>query len=138
MTPRQKQLVRETFAKVVPISDQAAALFYSRLFEVDPSLRGLFATDMQVQGRKLMQMIGYCVANLDALGELIPAVKELGRKHAGYRVKPADYGTVGSALLWTLEQGLGPAFTPEVKEAWSDVYQTLASTMLAGAHAAPA
>jgi hemoglobin-like flavoprotein len=138
MTPRQKQLVRETFAKVVPISDQAAALFYSRLFEVDPSLRGLFATDMQVQGRKLMQMIGYCVANLDALGELIPAVKELGRKHAGYRVKPADYGSVGAALLWTLEQGLGPAFTPEVKEAWSDVYQTLASTMLAGAHAAPA
>ncbi len=110
MTPRQKQLVQETFAKVVPISDQAAALFYGRLFEADPALRGLFKTDMQVQGRKLMQMIGYCVGKLDALPELIPAVKELGRKHAGYRVKSTDYATVGAALLWTLEQGLGPAF----------------------------
>jgi hemoglobin-like flavoprotein len=138
MTPRQKQLVQETFAKVVPISDQAAALFYGRLFEADPTLRGLFKADMQVQGRKLMQMIGYCVGKLDALPELIPAVKELGRKHAGYRVTPADYATVGAALLWTLEQGLGPGFTPEVKEAWTDVYQTLASTMIAGSHAAPA
>jgi nitric oxide dioxygenase len=137
MTPRQKVLVRETFAKVVPISDQAAALFYSRLFETAPALKKLFKTDLQVQGRKLMQMIGYCVDKLDALEELVPAVKELGRKHAGYRVSSADYAAVGAALLWTLEQGLGPAFTSEVKEAWGDVYQTLASTMIAGAHAAP-
>jgi hemoglobin-like flavoprotein len=138
MTPRQKQLVQETFAKVVPMSDQAASLFYGRLFETDPTLRGLFKTDIKVQGRKLMQMIGYCVGKLDALDELVPAVKELGRKHADYKVKESDYATVGAALLWTLEQGLGPVFTTEVKEAWSDVYQTLASTMIAGAHAAPA
>ena len=138
MTPRQKLLVQETFAKVAPIADQAAALFYGRLFETAPALKALFKADMEAQGRKLMQMIGYCVGNLDALDQLVPAVKELGRKHVTYGVRDADYATVGAALLWTLEQGLGPAFTSEVKEAWTDVYQTLASTMLAGAYAAPA
>jgi len=137
MTPRQKLLVQETFAKVVPIADQAAALFYGRLFETAPALRALFNTDMQAQGRKLMQMIGTCVSKLDALDQLVPAVKELGRKHVAYGVSDADYAAVGAALLWTLEQGLGPAFTTEVREAWTDVYQTLASTMIAGAYAAP-
>src|SRR5580704_7610506 len=117
MTPTQKSLVKQTFAEVVPIADQAAALFYGRLFEVAPSLRPLFKHDIQAQGRKLMQMIGYCVGKLDALDELVPAVEELGRKHAGYGAKEADYDTVGGALLWTLEKGLGPAFTPEVKAA---------------------
>ena len=135
MTPRQKSLVQESFAKVAPIADTAAALFYGRLFETAPALRGLFHTDIQVQGRKLMQMIGYCVGKLDALDELVPAVKELGRKHADYGVEEADYATVGAALLWTLERGLGPAFTLEVRDAWADVYQTLASTMIAGVHA---
>jgi hemoglobin-like flavoprotein len=138
MTPRQKVLVKETFAKVVPIADKAAALFYGRLFETAPSLRALFTGDMTAQGRKLMQMIGTCVGQLDDLDRLVPAVKELGRKHADYHVSTADYAIVGAALLWTLEQGLGPAFTPEVKDAWTAVYQTLSSTMLAGAHAAPA
>jgi hemoglobin-like flavoprotein len=137
MTPRQKMLVQETFAKVVPISDQAAALFYGRLFETAPALKGLFKADMQAQGRKLMQMLGTCVGKLDALDQLVPAVKDLGRKHVAYGVNDADYAAVGAALLWTLEQGLGPAFTTEVKEAWTDVYQTLASTMLAGAYGAP-
>jgi nitric oxide dioxygenase len=138
MTPRQKALVRETFPKVVPIADAAAALFYGRLFETAPALQGLFKGNMQVQGRKLMQMIGYCVDKLDDLESLVPAVKDLGRKHVEYGVTSADYAPVGAALLWTLEQGLGPAFTSEVKDAWTAVYQALASTMIAGAHAAPA
>jgi hemoglobin-like flavoprotein len=138
MTPMQKSLVRQTFAEVVPIADRAAALFYGRLFEVAPALRPLFKHDIQAQGKKLMQMIGYCVGKLDALDELVPAVKELGRKHAAYGAKEADYDTVGGALLWTLEKGLGPAFTPEVKAAWAEVYGVLAATMIAGAHAAAA
>jgi hemoglobin-like flavoprotein len=129
MTPIQKSLVQKTFALVVPIADDAAALFYGRLFELDPGLRALFKVDMREQGRKLMQMIGLAVSKLDALDELVPVVEALGRRHAGYGVKESDYDTVGSALLWTLEQGLGPAFTPDVKAAWAAVYQVLASTM---------
>ena len=112
MTPSQKSLVQQTFAQVVPIADQAAALFYGRLFELDPSLRPLFKSDIRAQGQKLMQMIGYAVSKLDAPDELTLAVEGLGRKHVGYGVKDADYGTVGAALLWTLEKGLGAAFTP--------------------------
>jgi hemoglobin-like flavoprotein len=138
MTTNEKSLVKETFAKVVPISDRAAALFYGRLFELDPSLRSLFPTDIREQGKKLMQMLGYCVGKLDALDELVPAVKELGRKHAGYGAEEEDYATVGGALLWTLEQGLGAAFTPEVKTAWTAVYELLAATMLEGAKSAAA
>lgn len=133
MTAEQKSLVRETFAQVVPISEKAAALFYDRLFQLDPALRALFKTDIRAQGKKLMQMIGTCVSKLDTLDEIVPAVKDLGRRHAGYGVKAADYQTVAAALLWTLEQGLGPAFTPDVKAAWTEVYVVLAGTMQAGA-----
>ncbi|MES1164328.1 MAG: globin family protein [Verrucomicrobiota bacterium] len=133
MTPSQKSLVQQTFAQVVPIADQAAALFYGRLFELDQSLRPLFKNDMRAQGQKLMQMIGYAVGKLDAPDELVPAVEGLGRKHVGYGVKDADYGTVGAALLWTLEKGLGPAFTADVKAAWTAAYEALAGMMKKGA-----
>ena len=136
MTPTQKSLVQQTFAQLVPIADQAAALFYGRLFEMDPSLRPLFKTPLDIPGKKLMQMIGVCVAKLDALDEVVPAVKQLGRRHVAYGVVDSHYDTVGGALLWTLEQGLGPAFTPEVKEAWTAVYVVLSSTMKSAAAAA--
>jgi hemoglobin-like flavoprotein len=129
MTPTEKSIVQQTFAQVVPIADQAAALFYGRLFELDPTLKGLFRIDMTEQGRKLMQVLAFAVGKLDALDELVPAVEALGRRHVGYGVKDAHYDTVGAALLWTLGQGLGPAFTPEVKAAWTTVYGVLASTM---------
>lgn len=129
MTPQQTQLVQSTWALVEPIADQAAALFYRRLFELDPELRPLFKGDMTAQGRKLMQMITTAVRGLGNLGALISAVEDLGRRHVGYGVRQRDYDTVGAALLWTLEQGLGPHFTPEVKEAWAETYGTLATTM---------
>ena len=138
MTTNQKSLVKETFAKVAPIADTAAALFYGRLFEMDPSLRPLFRTDLREQGKKLMQMLGVCVGKLDELDDLVPAVKELGRKHADYGVEEEDYATVGGALLWTLEQGLGAAFTPEVEAAWRAVYELLAAAMIEGAKSAAA
>ena len=129
MTPEQKKLVRESFAKVTPIAPTAAAMFYDRLFVLDPSLRPLFKGDIKEQGRKLIAMIVTAVGNLDRLDKILPAIHELGRKHAGYGVKEADYGTVATALLWTLEQGLGDDFTPETREAWTACYGILASEM---------
>ena len=129
MTPAQKALVQTTFAKVVPIADTAASLFYGRLFEIDPSLRPLFTGDLTEQGKKLMRMIGMAVAGLDRLDQLVPVVQQLGVRHVQYGVKDADYDTVAEALLWTLDRGLGPDFTPEVKEAWTVVYVVLANTM---------
>jgi hemoglobin-like flavoprotein len=129
MTPEKIALVQSTWAKVVPIKDTAAELFYGKLFELDPSLRSLFKSDIREQGRKLMVMIGTAVGGLNNLGALVPAVKDLGRRHADYGVKAGDYNTVATALLWTLEKGLGDAFTPQVKEAWTETYTVLAKTM---------
>ncbi len=129
MSPEQKILVQSSFAKVAPIADQAADLFYDRLFTLDPSLRPLFKPDMREQKRALMGMLAVAVAGLDRLEELVPAVRKLGARHAGYGVKDEHYATVGSALIWTLEQGLGDDFTPETRDAWLAVYTVLAETM---------
>lgn len=129
MTADQKKLVQTTFAMVAPISDKAAALFYGRLFELDPTLRPLFKADLTEQGRKLMQMIGMAVNGLNNLDALVPAVRNLGARHVGYGVKESHYDTVGEALLWTLEQGLGDAYTSEVEDAWATTYGLLASVM---------
>ena len=129
MTPEKIQLVQTTWERVVPIADQAAALFYGRLFELDPELKPLFKGDIREQGAKLMKMITVAVRGLSDLGKLVPAVEDLGRKHVDYGVRKKDYETVGAALLWTLEQGLGEAFTPEVEEAWFNTYDLLSKTM---------
>jgi len=133
MTSAEITLVKDSFRKLAPIADQAAALFYARLFELDPSLRALFHGDMAEQGRKLMQMIGLAVGGLDRLEELVPAVRQLGLRHAAYHVRDEHYETVGEALLWTLGRGLGPAFTNDMQAAWAKTYWTLAETMKAGA-----
>jgi hemoglobin-like flavoprotein len=133
MTPEQITLVRDNFAKVAPIAPAAAAMFYDRLFALDPGLRSLFKGDMAEQGRKLMAMIGTAVANLDRLGDIVPAVQALGQRHAGYGVTPGHYDTVANALLWTLEQGLGPDFTPAAREAWTSCYVVLSGQMKAAA-----
>jgi hemoglobin-like flavoprotein len=135
MTPTQKQLVKTSFAQVAPIAGTAATLFYGRLFELDPTLKPLFKGDMAEQGRKLMKTLATAVNSLDKLDELVPVVEELGRKHVSYGVKAQHYDTVGSALLWTLEVGLGKDFTPDVKEAWTVVYGVLAGAMKGAAYA---
>jgi hemoglobin-like flavoprotein len=124
------QLVKDSFRKITPIADQAAALFYARLFELDPHLRGLFRGDMLEQGRKLMAMIAMAVASLERLDSIVPSVRALGARHANYGVQEENYATVGVALLWTLEKGLGGEFTPAVREAWTTTYSLLANTML--------
>ena len=138
MTPKQVKLVQTTWAKIVPIEAHAATLFYNRLFTADPKLQSLFKRDMSEQKRKLMTMIGLAVNGLAHLDSLIPAVRDLGRRHAEYGVQSTDYNTVGSALLWTLEQGLGGEFTPEVKDSWIAAYTILATTMQQGAAVAAA
>ena len=129
MTPEQIALVRASFAQVLPIADAAAALFYDRLFALDPSLRPLFRDDLTAQGRALMGLLREAVLGLDRLDRLVPDVRALGRRHAGYGVEDRHYATVAAALLWTLERGLGAAFTPETRAAWTAAYTLLATTM---------
>ena len=129
LTERKKRLVQSSFTKVAPIADKAAEIFYSKLFEKDPSLKPMFKGDMKAQGEKLMTMIGTAVNGLDDLNSIVPAVQNLGKNHVGYGVKDSHYDTVGAALLETLDAGLGDDFTPDVKDAWTEVYTVLATTM---------
>jgi hemoglobin-like flavoprotein len=129
MTSEQRLLVQSSFAKLTSISEVAAELFYQTLFELDPKLKLLFRGDMKEQGRRLMQMIEVAVRGLDRLDALKPALAALGARHVAYGVKDRDYETVGAAFIATLERGLGPDFTPEVKGAWIAVYTLLATTM---------
>jgi len=134
MTPEQVSEIRVSFSKVTPIAEQAAALFYGRLFEIAPEVQPLFkASDMKEQGRKLMGTLAVVVKGLDDLPALMPAVEALARKHVGYGVSTAHYAPVGAAPLWTLEQGLGEGFTPTVKDAWTTAYGALSGAMIAAA-----
>jgi hemoglobin-like flavoprotein len=135
MTSEKIALVRSSWQQVLPIKDTAAQLFYGRLFELDPSLRGMFRGDMVEQGRKLMAMINTVVNSLDNLGPILERIEELGRGHVAYGVTEAHYDTVGSALIWTLGKGLGEQFTPAVKDAWVEAYGTLSSAMKQAAYA---
>jgi len=138
MTPDQINLVKTSFAKVVPIASDAAAIFYARLFETNPEFRPMFKSDLVEQGDKLMKMLATAVNGLDRLDDILPAVRALAARHVGYGVAPEHYGAVGAALLWTLGQGLGPEFTPEAEEAWAATYETLSSAMIEAAYPAAA
>lgn len=133
MTPQQITLVQASFADVKPIAATAAELFYNRLFTLDPDIRILFKGDMGQQGQMLMSMIGAAVSGLKDLERLAPVVRQLGARHVRYGVKTQHYATVGSALLWTLQQGLGDKFTPAVRDAWTAAYTLLADVMQLGA-----
>jgi hemoglobin-like flavoprotein len=135
MTREQISLVESTWTRVAEIEERAAELFYGRLFELDPSVKPLFRGDLREQGKKLVAVLGHAVASLRRLEALLPTLRDLGRRHAGYGVTEAHYDTVGAALLWTLERGLGPSFTPEVRAAWASAYGLLASVMKAAATA---
>jgi len=131
MTPRQQTLIRTSFAQVAPIADQAAVIFYDRLFELDPSLRRLFAhTDMPSQRKNLMQTLAVVVKSIDNLAAIVPAVQALGRRHASYGVEAGYFDTAGQALLDTLAVGLGDGFTPDVHDAWATAFGILADVMI--------
>lgn len=135
MNAEQVALIRESWAKVYPIKDTAARLFYGKLFDTYPEVKPLFKGDMDEQGRKLMAMINTAVNGLDDLDALIDPVTDMGARHAGYGVKDEDYDKVAVCLIWTLEQGLGDDFTDEVKDAWVVLYTTVADVMKQGAKA---
>jgi len=137
MTPEQKVLLQNSFAKVAPIADAAAKLFYEDLFQRNPRLRALFKDDMTEQRQKLMSMLGTAVANLRQWDRIAAAVRELGKRHVAYGVEPADYDTVGAAPIATLEKGLADDFTPEVRDAWIAGYTAIVGEMLT-ANRAPA
>jgi hemoglobin-like flavoprotein len=134
LTAEQKQLVQASFPKVALNAEAVAAAFYARLFADDPSVQPLFKGDMQQQGVKLMQMIATAVASLDRLDDIVPAVQALGQRHVNYGVQKEHYALVGGALLATLQDKLGDEFTPELKDAWTQVYTVLANTATAAAY----
>ena len=134
MTPSQVALVQSSFAKVVPIADTAAALFYDRLFTIAPPVKQMFKDDMAEQGRKLMTTLAVVVNGLTNLNAILPAASALARRHTSYGVKPSHYATVGEALLWTLEQGLGDAWNAEIASAWTAAYHTVSGFMIKEAY----
>ena len=137
MTPDQVQLVQDSFAKVVPISETAAVLFYDRLFEIAPAVKAMFPADMTEQRRKLMMMLAAVVKGLGDLPSILPAASALATRHVGYGAKAEHYPVVGSALLWTLEKGLGDGWTPDVAAAWTTAYGTLSGYMISEAYGRP-
>lgn len=128
LSTNQITLVQTSFAKVAPNVDGVAGLFYERLFTLDPSLRPMFKGDIAEQGRKLMQILAFAVHSLHDLDSLVPHVRALGQRHVAYGVKEEHYQTVGSALIWTLQQGLGSEFTRDIQDAWVAVYTLLVAT----------
>jgi hemoglobin-like flavoprotein len=134
MTPSQIELVQDSFAKVAPISEQAASLFYDRLFEVAPQVRAMFPDDLTEQRKKLMATLAVVVNGLTNLPAILPAASALAKRHVGYGAKPEHYPVVGSALLWTLEKGLGDAWTDDVAQAWTAAYGTLSGYMISEAY----
>ena len=134
MTPEQVTLVQQSFAKVAPISEAASTLFYDRLFEVAPSVRAMFPEDMTEQRKKLMGMLAAVVSGLSNLETILPAASALAKRHVAYGAKAEHYPVVGATLLWTLEKGLGEAWTPELATAWTAAYGTLSGYMISEAY----
>jgi nitric oxide dioxygenase len=128
------ELVRASFERVLPIADEAATLFYGRLFELAPDVRALFPSEMADQKRKLIQALALAVRSLDEPHNLMPVLHEMGARHVAYGATPEGYALVGEALIWTLKQGLGEAFTPETEKAWENIYHVLSNAMQSGAH----
>jgi hemoglobin-like flavoprotein len=133
MTPDQIRRVRASFALIIPTADAAAGLFYSNLFEADPSLRPLFKSDLKSQGSKLVQVLGAAVGLLDKPQVLTPVLRQLGQRHVGYGVQPEHYVTVRQALLRTLEQALGSSFGPATREAWVTMLTFVSERMIEAA-----
>jgi nitric oxide dioxygenase len=134
MTPEQIKIVQDSFAKVAPISEKAAELFYGRLFEIAPQVRAMFPDDMTEQRKKLMATLAIVVNGLNNLDTILPAASALAKRHVSYGAEAAHYPVVGQALLWTLEQGLGPSWTPDVAMAWTGAYTTLSGFMISEAY----
>ena len=138
ITPAQIALVQSSFQHVLPIADVAGLLFYERIFTMAPEARALFGDDIALQASRTMAAVKTAVDGLDDLERVAPFLVRLGARHVRYGVVPAHFDLVGGALLWTLEQGLGEAFTPEVHDAWAAAFGIIAAAMLTGMEQASA
>jgi len=137
MTPEQVTLVQQSFGKVAPNAEQAAVMFYDRLFEIAPQVKAMFPADMTEQRKKLMATLAVVVNGLSNLESILPAASALARRHVAYGAKAEHYPVVGSALLWTLEKGLGDGWTPDIAGAWTAAYTTLSGFMIEQAYGRP-
>ena len=137
MTPEQKQLIRESFPAIREMAGPVSLLFYGRLFALEPALRPMFRQDIELQGRKLMDMLTAVVDNLDQFEGLAPTLRALGQKHAGYGVRPEHYETVARALMWALGQALDTQFYPELRSAWLAIIEAVSLSMKKGAAELP-
>lgn len=129
MNSKQMELVRQTCKEVAPIADRAADLFYAKLFQIDPALRPVFALQLDERGRRLMQMVEAAAGALDRPATLAPALAELGSRQVAFTTADHRYETVGAALILTFRQGLGPAFTPEARQAWIELFDSIESKL---------
>ncbi len=138
MTPEDVATVQSSFAKVVPISDEAGRMFYGRLFNIAPDVRPLFRGDLDEQSRKLMQMLATVVGGLSDLEKIVPAARELAVRHVDYGVTAAQYEPVGEALIWTLSEGLGDQFDANTEASWRRAYAALSGVMIEAAYGSSA
>lgn len=131
MTQSEKQMIRDSYEQIRTYQESVFMLFYGRMFQLDPSIKPMFKNDMREQSKKLVDTLDILVGSLDGLEKLLPAVRELGRSHAGYGVKPHHYETLASAMLWAFGQALSGSFPPEVRAAWRKVLELVSSEMIA-------
>ena len=137
MTPEQRELLQKSWGSIAADGDRRATIFYERLFEHDPSVQPLFAnTDMTVQRKKFMDMLGEVARIIDNTDAVVPTAVSLARRHVWYGVESAQYASVGQALIWMLEEGLGDQFSDDVRRAWADAYRFVAALMQRTAGAA--
>jgi hemoglobin-like flavoprotein len=137
MTPEQKWMVRRSFPAIATLSRAISMLFYGRLFQVDPSLRPMFKQDIEVQGRKLMDMLSALMSHIDSIEDMIPLLKALGQRHVGYGVRPEHYPLVANSLIWAIAMALDEEFDPELRNAWKTLIELVAGVMKEGAAEVP-
>jgi hemoglobin-like flavoprotein len=138
ITDAQIELVQSSFEHVLPIADTAGLLFYERIFTLAPAARSLFGDDISLQAKRTMAAVKTVVDGLDNLDSVASFLIRLGARHVRYGVQPEHFDVVGAALMWTLEQGLGDRFTPEVRDAWTAAWIIIVDAMLAGMRQAEA
>jgi nitric oxide dioxygenase len=132
ITTAQIELVQSSFERVLPVADAAGELLYGRIFTLAPEARMLFDDDIRPQARRTMAAVKVAVDGLGRLDDVAPFLVKLGARHVRYGVRPEHFTVVGESLLWTLEQGLGEAFTPSVRDAWVAAWNVIADAMLTG------
>jgi hemoglobin-like flavoprotein len=132
MTPREIFLIQNSFRQLRSITDHAGAIFFARLFEIEPASRSLFHGDIAEQGNRMIQTVGYFVIGLDQLDVTLKALRQSGLRQSDFRFNDSLFQSIGDTLLWTLSRCLGTNFTMEVRSAWAKAYWLLAETMKAG------